>query len=125
MKIKSHIEMLVISLKVILMNQNKKVLLVEMDENNTFKKICEYCDINYAPLHLYNAYKQNQDVLEYLNTWFKGRAIPTWWQNIEKLLENLNVVSPTKLLNKAYGLSLSDQYWIKGEKQNLKWSEVV
>ena len=117
--------MLVISLKVILMNQNKKVLLVEMDENNTFKKICEYYDINYAPLHLYNAYKQNQDVLEYLNTWFKGRAIPTWRQNIEKLLENLNVVSPTKLLNKAYGLSLSDQYWIKGEKQNLKWSEVV
>mgnify|MGYP005792248943 CR=1 FL=1 len=125
MKIKSHIEMLVISLKVILMNQNKKVLLVEMDENNTFKKICEYYDINYAPLHLYNAYKQNQDVLEYLNTWFKGRAIPAWRQNIEKLLENLNVGSPTKLLNKAYGLSLSDQYWIKGEKQNLKWSEVV
>ena len=111
-------------MKVILMNQNIKVLLAEMDESNTFQEIYEYYDINYAPLHLYNAYNQNKDVLIALNTWFKGRGIPAWRQNIEKLLEKLNVVSPTELLNKAYGLSLSDQYWIKGERQNLKWKDI-
>lgn len=111
-------------MKVILMNQNKKVLLAEMDESNTFQEIYEYYDINYAPLHLYNAYNQNKDVLIALNTWFKGRGIPAWRQNIEKLLEKLNVASPTELLNKAYGLSLSDQYWIKGEQQNLKWKDI-
>ena len=111
-------------MKVILMNQNKKVLLAEMDESNTFQEIYEYYDINYAPLHLYNAYNHSEDVLIALNTWFKGRGIPAWRQNIEKLLEKLNVVSPTELLNKAYGLSLSDQYWIKGERQNLKWKDI-
>ena len=111
-------------MKIILMNQNKKVLLAEMDENNTFQKIYEYYDMDYAPLHLYNAYKQDNDVLSSLNSWFKGRGIPSWRQNIEKLLEKLNVTSPTELLNKAYGLSLSDQYWIKGFKQNLKWKDI-
>ncbi len=111
-------------MKVILMNQNKKVLLAEMDENNTFQKIYEYYDINYAPLSLYNAYNHNEDVLVALNSWFKGRGIPTWRQNIEKLLEKLNVVSPIELLNKAYGLSLSDQYWIKDEKKKLKWKDI-
>ena len=111
-------------MKVILMNQNKKVLLAEMDEGNTFQEIYEYYDINYAPLHLYNAYNHSKDVLIALNSWFKGRGIPAWRQNIEKLLEKLNVVSPTELLNKAYGLSLSDQYWIKGERQNLKWKDI-
>ena len=111
-------------MKVILMNQNKKVLLAEMDKSNTFQEIYEYYDINYAPLSLYNAYNHNEDVLVALNSWFKGRGIPAWRQNIEKLLEKLNVVSPTELLNKAYGLSLSDQYWIKGERQNLKWKDI-
>ena len=46
-------------MKVILMNQNKKVLLAEMDESNTFQEIYEYYDINYAPLHLYNAYNHS------------------------------------------------------------------
>ena len=114
----------VIMMKVILMNQNKKVLLAEMDKSNTFQEIYEYYDINYAPLSLYNAYNHNEDVLVALNSWFKGRGIPAWRQNIEKLLEKLNVLSPTELLNKAYGLSLSDQYWIKGERQNLKWKDI-
>lgn len=111
-------------LKVILMNQNKKVLLAEMDENNIFQKIYEYYNINYAPLHIYNAYNKKEDVLLALNSWFKNRGIPAWRQNIEKLLEKLNVTSPIELLNKAYGLSLSDQYFIKDEGQNLKWEDI-
>ena len=111
-------------MKVILMNQNKKVLLAEMDENNIFQKIYEYYNINYAPLHIYNAYNKKEDVLVALNSWFKNRGIPAWRQNIEKLLEKLNVTSPIELLNKAYGLSLSDQYFIKKEGQNLKWEDI-
>ena len=111
-------------MKVILMNQNKKVLLAEMDENNMFRKIYEYYNINYAPLHIYNAYNKKEDVLVALNSWFKNRGIPAWRQNIEKLLEKLNVTSPIELLNKAYGLSLSDQYFIKEEGQNLKWEDI-
>lgn len=110
--------------KVILMNQNKKVLLAEMDEMNIFQKIYEYYNIDYAPLHLYNAYYQNMDVLAALNSWFQGRGIPSWRQNIEKLLEKLNISSPIELLNKAHGLSLSDQYWIKEEEQNMKWKDI-
>ncbi len=34
-------------------------------------------------------------------------------------------ISPEELLNKAYGLSLSDQYWLKDvEQNNLKWDDI-
>lgn len=112
-------------MKVILMNQNTKVLLAELENDNTFSKIYEYYDINYAPLQIFNAYNDSsKSNLKELNHWFQGRGIPAWRQNLEKLLEKLNVYSSRELLDKAYGLSLSDQYWIKGVDQNLSWSDI-
>lgn len=100
-------------MKVILMNQNTKVLLAELDSDNTFSKIYEFYNINYAPLQILNSYKNSKNNLKELNHWFHRRAIPLWCQNIEKLLEKLNVKTSRELLDKAFGLSLSDQYWLK------------
>ena len=114
-------------MKCYLMNKNKKVALIEYNTNyNAITKIYEIYEINYAPLSLKNAVsdKSLSDVKE-LNSWFKGRGIPDWRKDLENLLKKLNVSSPDELLNKAYGLSLSDQYWIKSDDQeNLQWQDI-
>lgn len=103
-------------MKYFLMNKNKKVALIEIDSDNTITKIYKIIDINYAPLSFKNVLeKKDISNIKALNEWFKGRGIPSWRKDIEDLLEKLNITSPTELLNKAYGLSLSDQYWIKEE----------
>ncbi len=114
-------------MKCYLMNKNKKVALIEYNTNyNAIIKIFEIYEIDYAPLSFKNAVsdKSLSNVKE-LNLWFKGRGIPDWRKDLENLLKKLNVSSPDELLNKAYGLSLSDQYWIKSENQeNLQWKDI-
>jgi hypothetical protein len=109
------------------MNKNKEIALIELEHNtNVISKIYEIYNLDYAPLAFKNAVnKKTENNVKALNEWFKGRGIPSWRKDIEKLLERLNVASPEELLNKAYGLSLSDQYWIKEEKQvDLKWKDI-
>ena len=47
-----------------------------------------------------------------LNEWWMGRAIPVSRAGLRHALEELNIATPQKLLEKCLGLSLSDQYWI-------------
>lgn len=113
-------------MKCILMNKNTKVATIEIDTKfNIIKKIYKIHNIEYAPLSLKNAV-ENKTVNneKELNKWFKGRGIPSCRKDIEKLLEKLNISSPEELLNKAYALSLSDQYWIKELKQNVDWENI-
>ena len=76
---------------------------------NTIDDILEINNINYAPLSIYNAFNSKSfSLLKETNNWFKGRGIPSWRKELETLLERLNVSCSEELLNKAYGLSLSD-----------------
>lgn len=113
-------------MKCYLMNQNKKITYMEYDEDsNTISHIYEIINIDYSPLSLYNAYKdKSKNLKKELNNWFKGRGIPSWRKDIERLLERLNISSTNELLNKAYALSLSDQYWIKPENENISWEDI-
>ena len=114
-------------MKFLLMNKNIKLALIEFNSQyNNIEKIYEIYDKEHCPLvfknTIDNKYENNQKIL---NEWFKGRGIPSWRKDIENLLERLNINSPDELLNKSYGLSLSDQYWIKDEKQeNLHWENI-
>ena len=113
-------------MKFILMNKNTPIALIEYDTNyNEIKNIYEIYNIDYAPLSIINARKdKSKNVIKVMNEWFKGRGIPSWRKDIENLLEKLNVTAPEELLNKAYALSLSDQYWIKEEKSSIKWNDI-
>ena len=111
-------------MKAILMNKNTKVLLAEI-ENNTFLHILEIYNKEYAPISIYNAcFDKASSPLKALNEWFKGRGIPSWRKDLERLLRNLNVDYAEELLLKSYGLSLSDCYWIKEEKSNILWEDI-
>lgn len=113
-------------MRCILMNKNTPVMLLDFNAiSNSIDDICEVYNIAYAPLAIINAnHKKKINILKQLNEWFKGRGIPSWRKDLKKLLEKLNVSSQEELLNKAYALSLSDQYWLKEEGSQMEWKDI-
>ncbi len=113
-------------MKCYLMNKNTKVAQIEYDTTyDIITKIYEMYDINYAPLFLKNASAdKSKNLAKELNSWFKGRGIPTWRKDVEVLLEKLQISTTEELLNKAFGLSLSDQYWIKQIEDKIEWKNI-
>ncbi len=113
-------------MRCILMNKNTPVMLLDFNAiSNSIDDICEVYNIAYAPLAIINAnHKKEINILKQLNEWFKGRGIPSWRKDLKKLLKKLNVSSQEELLNKAYALSLSDQYWLKEEGSQMEWKDI-
>ena len=115
-------------MKCILMNKNTEIAILEYNEVlSGFDRIYEIVDINYAPLILKSYYEEDKDELFFLrklDDWFKGRGIPSWRDKLDLLLHRLNVQTTSELLDKAFGLSLSDQYWIKPCDLNIKYDDI-
>ena len=116
-------------MKCILMNKNTKVLIAEYDSGTKgFSKIYDIYNIDYAP-YILKSYYDNENINDYyfrmkLSDWFKGRGIPSWRDKLDLLLHRLDIYAPTELLDKAFGLSLSDQYWIKPYEMDISYDEV-
>ena len=116
-------------MKKILMNGIKEVLLAEYDTaTSVFSKIYEVYDINYAPYILKSFYKENEindtPFRTNLSEWFRGRGIPSWRDRLDLLLHRLNINAPSELLDKAFGLSLSDQYWLKPYNTKINYDDI-
>ena len=116
-------------MKVILMNKNTKVLEAEYNEESKFfDKIYEVYNIDYAPYILKSYYIKGEindtPFRTNLSKWFKGRGIPSWRDKLDLLLHRLNIISPDELLDKAFGLSLSDQYFLKPVNSNITYDDV-
>ena len=111
-------------MEVILMNRNTEVLKLEIS-NLDFTKVIEVYNIDYAPIAINSAYNDSSNsLIKEINKWFKGRGIPSWRKDLERLLNNLGVDYKEELLLKSYGLSLSDCYWIKDVNSNLNWEDI-
>ena len=116
-------------MKCILMNKNTEVLLAEYDSaTGVFMKILDVYNILYAPYIITNFYNKdnlNDDSFRTnLSNWFKGRGIPLWRDSLDLLLHRLNIVAPSELLDKAFGLSLSDQYWLKPQNLDVCYDDI-
>lgn len=112
-------------MKFTLMNKNKEVLVAEYNEIlKVFTDIYEVKNIDYAPLIIFNSYSKGKNITPILTDWFKGRGIPSWRDDLDLLLVKLNVTSPNELLDKAFGLSLSDQYWVKPTTSNIEHKDI-
>lgn len=104
------------------MNKNTEVLVSEyLDNLGVFSKIYEIKNIDYAPLIIN---KNKEDIIKVLNDWFKGRGIPLWRDKLDLLLHRLNISAPSELLDKAFGLSLSDQYWLKPYNLDICYDDI-
>lgn len=107
------------------MNKNTEVIVCEYDfELCVFTEIYEVKNINYAPLIIKNIYDLNKDIRMGLTEWFKGRGIPAWRDDLDLLLAKLGVSTPDELLDKSFGLSLSDQYWLKPIDSDIRHEDI-
>ncbi len=113
--------------KFTLMNKNKKVFDFVYDEEEHFIVNFERNypeNEDYAPFGLI---KMNEiDKVEF-NKWWKNRQIPASRKGLKEVLHNSNVYDKDSfdLLDaKAYCLSLSDQYWVKGVDEEISWESI-
>ena len=112
-------------MKYVLMNKNTEVLIANYDEGiKVFDKIIEIRNIEYAPLIIKKSYEMKEDFRFNLNDWFIGRGIPSRRDELDMLLARLNISTPLELFDRAFALSLSDQYWIKQVGSNIKYEDV-
>ena len=107
----------------ILMNKNIEVLEFSYDnETHTVTKIVRVIHIDYAPLGI-NEYKTGI-TRKALNNWWRDRSIPASRSRFKEVMAEMDVHSSVELLERCFGLSLSDQYWIKEENSNIEWNDI-
>ena len=109
--------------KYILMHKDNPVAALEIDEASG----CDFCNWRSLCRGTYPfriTVKRGRIERSELNDWWKGRAIPASRSGIKTVLEDLQIATTQRLLEKCLGLSLSDQYWICPQSRNLKWSEI-
>ena len=105
-------------MRCILMNKNTPVLEAEyMSGVGVFTNIYALYNTDYMPYHLCVSCVE-------LSEWFKNRGIPSFRDQLDLLMHRLNVHAPSELLDKAFGLSLSDQYWLKPIDSDISYDKI-
>ena len=57
--------------------------------------------------------------------WWRSRSIPATRAGLRKRMERLPYLNLQEIINQSFGLSLSDQYWIRPIHMNdLKWEDI-
>lgn len=110
-------------MRCIFMNKNVPIVELELDDDTaTILKVMKSHELDYLPVGI--GVKQGIPNKKELNEWWFGRSIPASRSGIRTALENLNVRHPEQLLLKCYGLSLSDQYWMKPAGSDFGWKDI-
>lgn len=105
-------------MRCVLMNKNTPVLEAEyMSGVGVFTNIYALYNTDYMPYHLYVSCVE-------LSEWFKNRGIPSFRDQLDLLMHRLNVHAPSELLDKAFGLSLSDPYWLKPIDLDISYDKI-
>lgn len=106
-----------------LMHKHLPVAEVEIDDAaGNIQKIGRV----YAPEHLPVGIPVRNNIADRgeLNKWWSERCIPASRSGIQEALERLGIFDTKLLLIRCYGLSLSDQYWIRPEGSGLMWENI-
>lgn len=106
-----------------LMHKKLPVLDLELDTaTNSIQRLGTVCHIEHLPLGI--ADKRNIIDRTELNAWWTDRSIPASRSGIRSALEILNIPNTQLLLTHCFGLSLSDQYWVRPQGSELQWEQV-
>lgn len=110
-------------MRCILMNKNMPVVELELDDDTaTILKVMKTYELDFLPVGI--DVKAGIPNKKELNEWWFGRSIPASRSGLGTALEQLGVRHPEQLLLRCYGLSLSDQYWIKPSDSELEWKDI-
>lgn len=106
-----------------LMHKNIAVTDMELDEaTSSIQRI----DAVYRPEHLPVATASKRGGVDRaaLNAWWIDRCIPASRSGVRKALETLELPNTQVLLTRCFGLSLSDQYWVRPHGSDLRWERI-
>jgi hypothetical protein len=103
---------------------HKRIPVIELDIDNASGFLLKFgIPLNPGHLPIGTYIKSNVDG-NMLRDWWMKRSIPASREGLKETLEKLNVGFSQGLLSKSYGLSLSDQYWVCPQGQDLKWDDI-
>jgi hypothetical protein len=104
--------------KYILMHKNIEVLEMYLAEDGVVESVGGIKNPMHLPIGLVDT------SLIAVRRWWAGRTIPASRDGLKDVLFYLSEETVESMLEKSYGLSLSDHYWIKPEESSLKWEYV-
>ncbi len=111
-------------MKYVLMHKEIPVIALDLDEAVcVIHKIDEVFNAEHLPvgIHIRHGVVDRAE----LNEWWADRSIPASRSGVRKALEALNLSNTRMLLTKCFGLSLSDQYWIRPvDREDLHWKDI-
>ena len=106
-----------------LMHKGIPVLDLELDDaTSSVQKISSIYHMEHLPLGTTS--RQGGVDRAALNAWWIDRSIPASRSGIRKALETLELPNTHMLLTRCFGLSLSDQYWVKPQNSDLQWEHI-
>ncbi len=111
-------------MKYILMHKEIPVVKIDLDDATcVISKVEDLYNAQHLPvgIHVWN---DKPDRAE-LNDWWSDRSIPASRSGVKKALDLLNIPNTRLLLTRCFGLSLSDQYWIRpADREDLHWEDI-
>lgn len=102
----------------ILMHKNVSVAELEITDDGQIVSVLEVFHKEHAPVGV--DFKQVRSLAD----WWEGRSIPASRKGLSQFLMECNLPSSHFLSLKSFGLSLSDQYWIKPSDISLQWDNI-
>ena len=110
-------------MRYLLMHKNHPVSEIEISSDGTaITSIADTFNLARMPVGVLQS--DGVPSCDILNHWWRRRSIPASRSGIDKALRTLNLDAPQELLTKCFGLSLSDQYWIKPITSEIGWNDV-
>lgn len=110
-------------LKCTLMHKRAPVIELDLDNETGF---IQKIGAAFAPEHLPVGVGMKNGIADRaaLNTWWTDRSIPASRSGVREAMETLQITDTKMLLIRCFGLSLSDQYWIRPENSELTWEKI-
>ena len=110
-------------MKCTLMHRRIEVAKLELDdETGIIRKIESVMSAEHVPVGV--PVKKGIADRSELNKWWTDRSIPASRSGVREALETLELTDTKILLIRCFGLSLSDQYWIRPEGTGLTWEKI-
>ena len=103
------------------MHRNFEVADIELDAFHNIKSIKKLYAAEHLPVGTLNGSEAERKALA---NWWSRRTIPKGRPRLQEVLDIRNMLTSKELLKEGFGLSLSDQYWLKPQNSSVFWEQI-
>ena len=109
---------------IVFLNKNRPLMELDIDIQTSYvKEILHIYDKEAMPLAMFS--EDINQLSKNFTEWWRSRSIPATRAGLRKRMERLPYLNLQEIINQSFGLSLSDQYWIRPIHMNdLKWEDI-